>query len=407
MGFIRAFSGAIGGTFADQWLDFLTPPTGVSATALLFPAVAQGTNAGRGSNTQASENIISNGSKVVVPAGYGLLTFQDGRITNFIAESGGYIYNSDDQQGQSLFAGDGIISPTVKTSWERFKFGGQPGSQHLAFYVSLKEVPDNRFGTQGPIYWDDHYLGTQAGAVTRGSYTLKIVDPILFVNSIVPAPYISASAGVFDLNAAGNPVADQLFNEVVGSLSAAFSNYTNAGERGNRISRIQGDALGFSASLSQVVEENFHWATERGIIIDKAALVAIEYDAPTAALLADVQKADALSGARGDSFLRQSAARGIQSAGESGGGDGLAFMGMGMNAAGGALGGLMQNQGGPQQGMPQGGAQAQQAAPQQGQAAAAAEPDPMAELRNYKAMLDEGLITQEDFDAVKKKVLGL
>lgn len=405
MGFIKAFSGAIGGTFADQWLDFLTPPRGVSPTAILFPAVAQGTNAGRGSNTKGSENIISNGSKIVVPAGYGLMTFQDGRITNFIAEPGGYIYNSDDQQSQSLFAGDGIISPTVKTSWERFKFGGQPGAQHLAFYVSLKEVPDNRFGTQGPIYWDDHYLGTQAGAVTRGSYTLKVVDPILLVTSIVPAPYISANAGVFDLNEPGNPVADQLFNEVVGSLSAAFSRYTNAGERGNRISRIQGDALGFAASLWDVIEENYKWESERGIVIDKAALVAIEYDQPTAALLADVQKADALAGARGDSFLRQSAARGIQSAGEQGGGDGLAFMGMGMNAAGGALGGLMQNQGVPQQGMPQGG---QQAAPaQQAQPAAAAEPDPMAELRKYKAMLDEGLITQDDFDAVKKKVLGL
>lgn len=406
MGFIKAFAGAIGGTFADQWLDFLVPPTGISATAILFPAVAQGQNAGRGANVKGSENIISNGSKVVVPAGYGLITFQDGRITNFVAEPGGYIYNSDDQNAQSLFAGDGIVSPTIKTSWERFKFGGQPGSQHLAFYVSLKEVPDNRFGTQGPIYWDDHYLGTQAGAVTRGSYTLKVMDPILFVTSIVPAPYISANAQVFDLAAPGNPVADQLFNEVVGSLSAAFSNYTNAGERGNRISKIQGDALGFAASLSAVIEENYRWGSDRGLVIDKAALVAIEYDQPTAALLADVQKADALAGARGDSFLRQSAARGIQAAGETGGGDGLAFMGMGMNAAGGALGGLMQNQGVPQQqGMPRG----QQAAPapQQAAPAAPAQEDPMEQLRKYKSMLDEGLITQEDFDAVKKKVLGL
>lgn len=37
----------------------------------------------------------------------------------------------------------------------------------------------------------------------------------------------------------------------------------------------------------------------------------------------------------------------------------------------------------------------------------AAAPDPASELRKYKAMLDEGLITQQDFDAKKKQLLGL
>lgn len=29
MGFIKAFAGAIGGTFADQWKDFIVPMSGV------------------------------------------------------------------------------------------------------------------------------------------------------------------------------------------------------------------------------------------------------------------------------------------------------------------------------------------------------------------------------------------
>ena len=69
MGFIKAFAGAIGGTLADQWKDFYGPMQGVPATAALFPAVPQGTNAGRGSNTKGSDNIISNGSKIIVPEG--------------------------------------------------------------------------------------------------------------------------------------------------------------------------------------------------------------------------------------------------------------------------------------------------------------------------------------------------
>lgn len=33
--------------------------------------------------------------------------------------------------------------------------------------------------------------------------------------------------------------------------------------------------------------------------------------------------------------------------------------------------------------------------------------DPMAQLTKFKEMLDAGLITQEDYDAAKKKALGL
>jgi len=433
MGFIKAFTGALGGTLADQWKDFLTPPPALPPTAALFPGVPQGQNAGRGSNTKASDNIITNGSLIVVPEGYALVTFQDGELTGFISEPGGYEYSSDNQNSKSIFAGDGLISPTVKTSWERFKFGGQPGAQQLVFYVNLKEIPNNRFGTQSEIYWDDAYLGAQVGAITRGSYTLNIVDPILFIKGFVPLTYYSYDAQIFDFTDMNNDAASQLFNEVVGSLAAAFSYYTNDPSKGNRIARIQGDAIGFAQSLSAAVEEGYQWTSARGITITKVAIQAIEYDEDTKALLSDVKKADALGGARGNSFMQQAAARGIQAAGENpggaGGGAGMAFLGMGMQSAGGAMGGLQQPaappqypppayppQGQPPQGPPpQGGAPAAAAPaaqpPAEGAAPAApateAADDPVAKLAQYKQMLDQGLITQEDFDAAKAKVLGL
>lgn len=46
MGLIKAAVGAVGGTLADQWKDFLTVPADVQPTAALFPAVPVGTNAG-------------------------------------------------------------------------------------------------------------------------------------------------------------------------------------------------------------------------------------------------------------------------------------------------------------------------------------------------------------------------
>ena len=110
MGFIKAFTGALSGTFADQWKDFYGPRQGVPATAALFQAVPQSTNAGIGENTKGSENIITNGSKIIVPEGMALITLQDGQITGLITEAGGFIYTSDDPNSKSLFAGDGILS---------------------------------------------------------------------------------------------------------------------------------------------------------------------------------------------------------------------------------------------------------------------------------------------------------
>ena len=210
MGFIKAFSGALGGSFADQWKDYYMPRNNVPGTAAIFEAVPQGTNAGRGENTEGSNNIITNGSKIIVPEGTALVTIQDGAITGLVTEVGGYIYSSDDPNSKSLFVGDGILSSTLGQSWERFKFGGQPGSQQLAFYVNLKEIPNNRFGTQSEIYWNDAYLNAQVGAITRGTYTLKIVDPILFIKNFVPVSYLQPNAQVFDFADMENDAATQL-----------------------------------------------------------------------------------------------------------------------------------------------------------------------------------------------------
>ncbi len=389
MGFIKAFAGSIGGSFADQWKDFYMPMQNVPATAAIFRAVPQGTNNGRGENTKGSENIITNGSEILVPDGMALVTLQDGAVTGCVTEPGGYIYTSDDPNSKSFFSGDGIVASTIKQSWERFKFGGQPGSQQLAFYVNLKEIPNNRFGTQSEIYWDDAYLNAQVGAITRGTYSLKILDPILFVKNFVPVAYLQAGAPVFDFADMDNDAGAQLFNEVVGSLSAAFSNYTNDPSKGNRITKIQGDQIGFAQSLSQAVEDAYKWKTDRGLEIVKVAIQAIEYDEDTKKLLSDVKKADALSGNRGNSFMQQAVARGMQAAGENpnGGGAAMAFMGMGLNSVGNAVGGLQQ--------------QPNQTANNQPQE------DPYEKLAKLKKLLDEGVITQEDFDKAKQKLLGV
>ena len=351
MGFVKAFTGALGGSLADQWKDFYMPPEGLPATAAIFAAEAKGTNHGRGANTKGNDNIITSGSKIIVPEGTALITMEDGAITGIVAEPGGFIYETEDPNAQSIFTTEDPVGSLIQSTWEKIQFGGQAGAQQLAFYV---------------------------------------------VKNFVPQKFLIQNAPVFDFGDMDNDAAEQLFNEVVGSLSAAFSNYTNDPSKGNRMSRIQGDQMGFAKSLTDAVEEGYQWKTGRGLQIVKTAIMAMEYDEDTKAMMKDVKRADALSGARGNSFMQQSVARGMQAAGEKVGGANMAFMGMGMGAAGNVMGATQQPVN-------------QQAGVQNpaNQAPSAQEADPTEKLIQMKKLLDAGVITEDEFNKIKSELLGL
>jgi len=386
MGLLKAALGALSGTFADQWKDFYTVPEGLRPTAALFSAVLRGTNAGRGSNTSASEDVITNGSVLVVPEGYALILMQDGAITGLVTVPGAYIWDSEAQDSSSVFVGDDRIGELVKTSWERFKFGGRPQSQQRAFFVSLKELPNNRFATASEIYWDDAYIGAQVGAHTRGSYTLTIADPILFVRNFVPAKYLQPGQ-VFDFTDLQNDASQQLFNEVLSSLAPAFARYSNDADKGGRITRIQQDSAGFSTSLAAEVERVYRWRSERGLEVTSTAIISMEYDDHSRELLRTVQRSDALTGSRGNANLQASVAAGLEAAGSVEGAAGIVGLGIASGSAGVD--------------------RLQQPAAASPVAAEPAAEDPTAELTRFKGMLDAGLIDQGDYDAVKRRVLGL
>lgn len=389
MGLIKASIGALGGTLADQWKDFYTVPRDIQPTAALFPATRVGTNRGRGSDTKASQAIISNGSKIVVPEGYGLLLFGDGELTALAVEPGGYIWDSEDLNSKSIFAGDRWSTSLVTQSWERLKFGGRPGSQQLAIFVSLKELPNNRFGTQSEVYWDDAYFNAQVGVATHGTYTVKIIDPIVFAKQFVPATYLQTPA-VFDFTDQGNDAARQLFSEVVSSLAAAFSAYTNDGDRSHRITSIQQDSLGFAATLAKVVEGSYKWREERGLEISNVTVMGIEYDDSTKELLETVRRADALSGTRGNANLQASVAGGIEAAGEAGGAEGI----LGLGIAGGSIGLSSLNQ-------------PQTPAPDAVTPSPPGDQDLVTKLEGLKRALEAGLIEKAEYDMARAKALGL
>ncbi len=408
MGFIKAFSGAVSGAFADQWKDFLMPKSGVAASAGLFKAVPNGTNNGRGENYKGNDNIITNGSKIVVPEGTALITVQDGKITGVVTEPGGFIFSSDDANSQSVFAGNIPFG----SMWDKMTFGGQPGSQQLAFYVNLKEIPGLKIGTQSPVPYDDAFLETQVSVVARGSYSLKIVDPVSFVQNYVPVKYLQPESLDFDFADMDNEAGEQLFTEVVSCLGGAFTAYSNDAEHGGRLSGIMQHQDDFALTLSGEVENHYQWKSTRGLEIVRVA-INVEYDEKTQALLdtvreddVEIRRAKRMGAAYSNNMPGMMAAasgQAMQSAASNENGAMMGFMGMNM----------AQNQGSNmlntvnQMNTQPASVQTTESNVNVASESTVASEDPMAKLANAKKMLDAGLITEEDYNSLKSQLLGL
>lgn len=400
MGFIKAFSGALSGTFADQWKDFYVPMPNVPATVGLFPAVLQGTNANRGENYKGSENIITNGSKIVVPEGVALITVENGAVTGFISEPGGYEFRSNDPNSKSMFSGDGILASTISQSFERFKFGGQPGVQQLAFYVNLKPITGNRFGTQTPIYWQDEYLATRAGGSARGTYSLKIVDPLLFFKGFVPDMNKGANASIFDFADMDNPACDHLFNDFLTCLTGAFKRFSLKSKENNMdtIDYIQSNLDQFALTMDEEIENTYQWSSNYGIKVISVNLQA-DYDGPTLEVLEEARKADQeirRASRMGQAYSSNMAGMMAAASGEAmktaAGNENGAMMGfMNMNMAS------------------QNGANLMSATNNVSTGTSTATPveDPTEKLLNAKKLLDAGAITSEDYDKLKAQILGI
>lgn len=416
MGFIKAFSGAISSTFADQWKDFYVPRQNVSATTALFEAVLKQTNNGVGENYKGSSNIITNGSKIVVQEGMALITLQDGAITGFIAEAGGYIYTSNDPNSRSFFGGNGILSSTISQSWERFKFGGQASSEQLAFYVNLKEIPNIKFGTREPVYWQDSYLASKAGGMARGSYSLKITDPISFIKNVVPAKYLQPDADVFDLDDVDrNDVAAQLFNEFTSVLPSTFAKLSMMASNSNMdtMDFINSNLLNFTNSMNVELENGYHWTSMRGLTLQTANII-FNYDSATQEILNQVRKDDTeirkatrmgnVYSGNMAGMMAAASAEAMKSAAANENGAMMGFMGMNMAQQNGmsmlgAVQDLSSSQNQP--------TKSPVTEDTSTSSSLSSQEDPYEKLARLKKLLDEGIISEQDFNDAKAKVLGL
>ena len=171
MGLIKAAAQAVGGAFADQWLEVFEADNMGDQTVF-----ASGVRIRKGQNKKGTDNTVSNGSLIHVYDNQFMMLVDGGRIVDYTAEPG--YYKVDNSSLPSLF--NGQFGDSLKDAFDRIRFGGETPKAQKVFFINLQEIKGIKFGTRQPINYFDSFYNAELFLRAHGSYSIKVVNPLQF-----------------------------------------------------------------------------------------------------------------------------------------------------------------------------------------------------------------------------------
>ena len=158
MGIIKAIKETVGGSFADQWLEVVEPEDMGDQTVM-----TRGICTGKGANKKGGRDMISNGSVIHVYEGQFMMLMDGGKIVDYSAEPG--YFTVDNSSMPSMFSGD--LDDVLKSSFDRFRFGGAAPTAQKVYYLNLQEIKGIKFGTRNPINYFDNFYNAEPVSYTH------------------------------------------------------------------------------------------------------------------------------------------------------------------------------------------------------------------------------------------------
>ena len=330
MGLIRAGLNALGGTLASQWREYFFCDS-MSADVLATKAVKRINGRFGGSKTE-DDNVISEGSIIVVNEGQCMMVVDQGKIVDFCAEPGEYRFELNGEP--SLFYGEfntDKLMGMLKNAFDRFSFGGQAGKDQRAYYFNTKELTGNKYGTATAIPFRvvDQNIGLDIDVGIRcfGEYSYRIVNPMAF--------YVNVCG-----NVTGEYTRDQLESQMRTELLTALQPaFAKIGEKGIRYSALPGHAPEIAQALNEVLSAK--WTELRGIEIVSFGVSSVTPNPEDEAMVKELQRNAVFRNANmAAAHMVGAQAQAMQDAAKNSGGAMAGFMGMnmaqmngGMNAA--------------------------------------------------------------------------
>ena len=255
MGLIKAGIGALGGVLADQWKEFFTCDS-ISEEVLIVKGKKN--VSGRSSNTKGSDNVITNGSGIVVADGQCMIIVEQGKVVEICAEPGQFTYDASTEP--SIFSGSfgESLKATFQTVGKRFTFGGEPAKDQRVYYFNTKEITGNMFGTKSPIPFRviiDERRGVDYDITLRcnGMFTFKIVDPLLL--------YTAVAGNIAD-EYRKESLMEHLKSDFLNALQPAFARLS---EMGLRYSSIPAHTMELCDEMNRILTSK--WQQGRGLTL--------------------------------------------------------------------------------------------------------------------------------------------
>jgi len=320
MGLLSAATGALSGVLADQWREYFYCEA--MGPDVLVSKGLKRVNEKRSSNTKASDNIITNGSIVAVNDGQFMMIVEQGKVVDFSAESGEYVYDKSTEP--SLFYGGfgkGILE-SLKIIGRRFTFGGDTAKDQRVYFFNTKEILGNKYGTSAPVPFRivDKNVGLDIDIAIRcyGEYSYKFVDPILFYKNV---------CGNVEFDFRRDQLDGQLKSELLTALQPAFARIS---EMGLRYSALPGHTKEIADALN--AELSADWKELRGIEIASFGVSSVTASPEDEDRIKQLQQAAALKDPTlAAAVLASAQAQAMQDAAKNENGAFMAFAGM--NAA--------------------------------------------------------------------------
>lgn len=373
MGILKAFTSAVGGTLADQWKDIITAGNFDEHTVVV-PGSFKSINNGRGSNTNGSDGVISNGSRIFVPENTAAFIFSQSGIEHIIITPGGYEYQDGEN---SVFNGDGVKKSIFKQVADRVGYGGISSSQKEIAFVNLREIRDIKFGTRGPQIYNDIFYGCDLEIYAYGSYSLKIIDAEKFIRNFVPA---NVNFYSFDDKNVRTQVSSDFMQSFIVALNSLSNNY--------RISQLPSHANEISQQIAQSKLNAGTWKERFGFEIVQVSIENIEFSPESRELVnkynankMDLKAYEDISQKASNISAQQKIATGVQNNGFGDMGGMLYGMNMAQNVS--PTGEVKSNQ--PSMSFD----------------------EQIETLKKLKELVDMGILSQEEFEKKKREIMGL
>ncbi|WP_026513931.1 SPFH domain-containing protein [Butyrivibrio sp. LB2008] len=348
MGLIQAATIAGSNVLADQWREYFYCPS-LTNDVLITKGEKK---VGNGANKKGSDNVISDGSIIAINEGQCMILVDQGQITHISADAGEYVYDSSTDS--SIFYGS--LSESVLNSFKEFGkrvgFGGIAAKDQRVYFVNIKEILGNKYGTINPVPFRvvDTNIGLDMDVSIKchGEFSYRIVDPILFYKNIC-----GNIEGVFRKD----KIESQLKSELLTALQPAFAKIS---EMGIRYSSLPGHTTEIADALNEVLSNK--WSGFYGITLTSFGISSVTANEEDEKTIKELQRTGALRNpSMAAATLANAQAQAMQDAAKNTAtGPMMAFAGMNMAQQ---AGGMNANQ------LFAMGSQQQQAQPMQGQPA--------------------------------------